>query len=115
VSEKGQATPWNDDYDFPHSAGPADEQQNDETYEQFEERVLNKRALHMYQILKSKFARQSELQFSEMVHRNNKKQVAQKFYTLLVLKKSTVLELEQESAYQELMITKGPTFENPVL
>lgn len=22
ISEKGQATPWNDDYDFPHSAGP---------------------------------------------------------------------------------------------
>jgi cohesin complex subunit SCC1 len=47
----------------------------DETYEQFEERVLNKRAGHMYHIVKSKLMRSDKLYLSEMVHRNNRKQV----------------------------------------
>nr|CAD7443281.1 unnamed protein product [Timema bartmani] len=52
-----------------------EEQQVDETYEQFEERVLNKRAGHMYHIVKSKLNRSDKLFLSEMVHRNNRKQV----------------------------------------
>jgi cohesin complex subunit SCC1 len=52
-----------------------EEQQVDETYEQFEERVLNKRAGHMYHIVKSKLMRADKLFLSEMVHRNNRKQV----------------------------------------
>lgn len=42
-------------------------------------------------------------------------QAAQKFYSLLVLKKSQVLELEQNAAYDELFVMKGLKFENPVL
>jgi cohesin complex subunit SCC1 len=52
----------------------------DETYEQFEERVLNKRAGHMYHIVKSKLMRADKLFLSEMVHRNNRKQVWQLAY-----------------------------------
>ena len=37
-------------------------------------------------------------------------QVAQKFYTTLVLKKLQVLELEQESSYADLILTQGPKF-----
>jgi hypothetical protein len=60
----------NDDFGF-----QPEEQQVDETYEQFEERVLNKRAGHMYHIVKSKLMRSDKLFLSEMVHRNNRKQV----------------------------------------
>ena len=42
-------------------------------------------------------------------------QVAQKFYTLLVLKKHVVLELYQESSYDDIMITRGAKFDNPSL
>lgn len=42
-------------------------------------------------------------------------QVAQKFYTLLVLKKHVVLELHQESSYDDIMITRGAKFDNPSL
>jgi len=115
VSEKGQATPWNDDYDNPISVGPPEEQATDETYEQFEERVLNKRAAHMYTVVKTKLADNEKLFFSDMVHRNNKKQVAQKFYSLLVLKKFQVLELDQEGSYEEIEITRGASFNNPTL
>nr|CAD7460695.1 unnamed protein product [Timema tahoe] len=54
-----------------------EEQQVDETYEQFEERVLNKRAGHMYHIVKSKLNRSDKLFLSEMVHRNNRKQTTE--------------------------------------
>ncbi|XP_011061140.1 PREDICTED: double-strand-break repair protein rad21 homolog [Acromyrmex echinatior] len=116
ISERGPATPWNhEDYEFPPSVGPQEEQQMDETYEQFEERVLNKRAAHMYHVIKSKFDTKDKLTLSEMAFKNNRKQVAQKFYTLLVLKKFQVLELNQEYSYAEIIVTKGPKFENPAL
>ncbi|XP_011685229.1 PREDICTED: double-strand-break repair protein rad21 homolog [Wasmannia auropunctata] len=116
ISERGPATPWNhEDYEFPPSVGPQEEQQMDETYEQFEERVLNKRAAHMYHVIKSKLDTKDKLTLSEMAYKNNRKQVAQKFYTLLVLKKFQVLELNQEYSYAEIIVTKGPKFENPAL
>ncbi|XP_076239428.1 RAD21 cohesin complex component verthandi [Calliopsis andreniformis] len=116
VSERGPATPWNhEDYEFPPSVGPQEEQQVDETYEQFEERVLNKRAAHMYHVIKSKLDTKEKLTLAEMAYKNNRKQVAQKFYTLLVLKKFQVLELHQEYPYAEIVVKKGPKFENPAL
>lgn len=113
----------------------------DETYEQFEERVLNKRAAHMYNAIKSKLDARENLTLSEMTHKNSRKQVcrndglklfvimsslfvnasffrlqaAQKFYTLLVLKKFQVLEINQECSYADIYVTKGPKFENPAL
>lgn len=105
----------------------------DETYEQFEERVLNKRAAAMYHLVRAKLQLSPTIPFSDMTHRNNKKQVrhscswctfprfydamsenlflnlqvAQKFYTLLVLKKNQALELSQIQSYAEIMISQG--------
>jgi cohesin complex subunit SCC1 len=60
-----------------------EEQQVDETYEQFEERVLNKRAGHMYHVVKSKMAQHNDkLYFSEMVLRNNRKLVSAPTFTV---------------------------------
>ncbi|XP_074105531.1 RAD21 cohesin complex component verthandi [Cotesia typhae] len=116
ISERGPASPWNhEDYEFPPSVGPQEEQQVDETYEQFEERVLNKRAAHMYQVIKSKLDGKDRLTLGEMSYKNSRKQAAQKFYTLLVLKKFQVLELNQEYSYAEILVTKGPKWENPSL
>lgn len=42
-------------------------------------------------------------------------QVAQKFYSVLMLKKFQVVELEQESSYAEIYIEKGINFTNPTL
>lgn len=47
----------------------------DETYEQFEERVLNKRAAHMYHVIKSKLDTKDKLTLSDMAFKNNRKQV----------------------------------------
>lgn len=52
----------------------------DETYEQFEERVLNKRAAHMYHVIKSKLDTKDRLSLSEMAYKNNRKQVCPWIY-----------------------------------
>ncbi|XP_056637769.1 double-strand-break repair protein rad21 homolog isoform X3 [Diorhabda sublineata] len=106
-------SPWAGDYDY--DTGPPEEQQVDETDEQFAERVLNKRAYQMFQIVKHKFKQADRMNFEELSHRNNKKMAAQKFYSLLVLKKVHVLELEQEEAYGTITILRGPKFDNPAV
>ncbi|XP_063991538.1 double-strand-break repair protein rad21 homolog [Diachasmimorpha longicaudata] len=115
VSERGPTTPWAEDYEFPPSVGPQEEQQVDETYEQFEERVLNKRAAHMYQVIKNKLDTKDRLTLADMAYKNSRKQAAQKFYTLLVLKKFQVLELTQDYSYADIVVTKGPKWDNPSL
>nr|XP_018899724.1 PREDICTED: double-strand-break repair protein rad21 homolog isoform X2 [Bemisia tabaci] len=116
ISERGQNTPWHEDYELPVSVGPADEQAVDETIEQFEERVLNKRASQLYHLIKTKYDQGvDKLCLSDLTHRNNRKQAAQKFYSLLVLKKFQVLELTQSESYAEIGITRGSNFLNPVL
>lgn len=110
---------WDGDYGFPQSVGaPAglDEQQGvDETTEQFEERVLNKRAAQLFVTVRAKIQKREPIYLSEMTVRNNRKQAAQKFYSLLVLKKFQALSLAQTESYGDIQITKGPMFENPTL
>ncbi|KZS22071.1 putative Protein RAD21 [Daphnia magna] len=115
ISERAPPTPWHDDYEMAQSVGPLDEQLADETYEQFEERVVNKRAAAMYNLVRAKMQLNDTIPFTEMAFRNNKKQVAQKFYSLLVLKKNQVLELSQPKSYAEIMVTQGPKFDSPSL
>ncbi|CAG9766759.1 unnamed protein product [Ceutorhynchus assimilis] len=108
-------SPWGGDYDLPASVDPAEEQLVDETDEQFEERVLNKRAYQLFLTVKTRLQKNNELTLSELCHRNKRKQAAQKFYSFLVLKKFSVLELEQAGPYEEVYISKGSKFDNPVL
>lgn len=48
----------------------------DETDEQFEERVLNKRAYQMFLVVKQKFHSADTIILSDMCYRNRKKQVS---------------------------------------
>ncbi|XP_071515671.1 double-strand-break repair protein rad21 homolog isoform X2 [Panulirus ornatus] len=91
-----------------------EEQADDETYEQFEERVVNKRAGLMFLSIKRRL-RSNNILFSDLVHNNNRKQVAQKFYTMLVLKKLQAVELSQEGPFTEMFISRGTLFENASL
>ena len=82
--------------------------QEDETIEEFEDRVLNKRAAQLHRHLSKKFSDR----FSQMTRKNNRKQAAQKFHSLLVLQKMMALDVHQDSepAYGEINIKKGPTW-----
>jgi hypothetical protein len=86
-----------------------------ETTEEFEERVLNKRASHLNTILKSKLAVLPELRLSHMTRRNTRKQAAQKFYSLLVLQKALAVNIDQPETNGDISVTKGPRFETAVI
>ena len=125
----GAPTPYRDDDDFdgyPASLGPQsvrgddsfaeDQRGEEETQEEYEDRVLNKRAAHLNNILKSKLQDDSQsLTLDSMTRRNNRKQVAQKFYSLLVLQKVLAVELNQDHCYGEVSVSRGPKFESAVL
>jgi len=126
----GGATPYRDvdDFDgYPASVGPGsvrgaeaeeeeEERGEEETQEEFEDRVLNKRAAHLNKILSSKLeSADSVVRLSDMTRRNTRKQVAQKFYSLLVLQKVMAVNLEQTECYGELSVSRGPKFETAVL
>lgn len=73
-----------------------EEQLADETYEQFEERVLNKRAAAMYHLVRAKLQMSSQIPFSEMAVRNNKKQVNQRHCLTHGLILNSLLDSQQE-------------------
>ena len=96
--------------------------QEGETIEEFEDRVLNKRAGHLNKILQSKFEHSISLQFKELTRRNLRKQAAQKFYSILVLQKNCAVNIDQadfndqeRETYPDIMLTKGPKFDSVVL
>lgn len=90
-------SPWQGDYDFPGTPAAVstkfyqkyqfiqdinhfvnfqeDEQQVDESDEQFEERVLNKRAYQMFTVVRSKLKNTNQITLTEMCFRNTRKQV----------------------------------------
>lgn len=64
------------DYDYPASVGGnGEEQMVDESIEQFEERVLNKRAAQLFVNMRAKLQKQDKIYLSDMTYRNTKKQV----------------------------------------
>merc|ERR1711994_1070693 len=82
---------------------------DEETIEEFENRVLNKRAaLHHRQLTKN-----FPDSFKQMARKCNRKQVAQKFHSLLVLQKMMTLDLSQDvnTPYAEIAIARGPAWD----
>merc|ERR1719297_771438 len=89
-----------------------DEDQEEETVEQFEDRVLNKRAGKLHYRMRALFENAASLTYSDLAKRKDtKKDAAQKFYSLLVLQKFHALDLDQSAIYGDLNITKGPCFD----
>merc|ERR1712051_870743 len=117
----GAPTPYReDDFYNPMSvasikAAEEEQMQDGETIEEFEDRVLNKRAGHLNNILKTKFQENMSIQFSEITRRNMRKKAAQNFYSILVLQKACAVNIDQADSYADIMVTKGPKFDSAVL
>ncbi|KAH8293047.1 hypothetical protein KR054_011761 [Drosophila jambulina] len=114
LDENYSSKGWNN-YEHSTFAGQthSDEQMENETDEQFEERVLNKRASQLFIDVRAHFISNNNLALSLLTAGNSRKQAAQKFYSLLVLKKFKVLHITQSAPYADITITRGQTFENP--
>jgi cohesin complex subunit SCC1 len=98
-----------DFYNDNEKPNPDDDMQDDETIEDFENRVLNKRAALLHKQLNKKFANT----FSQLSQKCNRKQVAQKFHSILVLQKMMALDINQEMEppYADISIRRGSAWE----
>ncbi|QQP51449.1 Uncharacterized protein FKW44_012822 [Caligus rogercresseyi] len=104
-----------DDFDPPQEEDiPEEEMGEEETIEEFEDRVLNKRALQLSNILKEKFASKEAVIFNNVSRGNSRKQAAQKFYSMLVLQKMMAVEVSQPGSYGDISISRGPKFDTAV-
>uniref|UniRef100_T1JR18 Rad21/Rec8-like protein C-terminal eukaryotic domain-containing protein n=1 Tax=Tetranychus urticae TaxID=32264 RepID=T1JR18_TETUR len=76
--------------------------------EQYEERMRNKRTNVLLRFISKQLA-DGNVTFGRLVSHDRRKQVAQKFFSLLVLKKQQAVELTQDISvpYGEILITKG--------
>ncbi len=88
----------------------ADETNADETLDP--SKALTKRAKTMVSILNKCFHKTDNVGFFELSRKNIRKHAAQKFYSLLVLKKYDIIDVSQTDTYGDIIITKGEKFEN---
>lgn len=95
--------------------GPVEDPMNvGETEEQYEERIRNRRTHILLQLMAPRLD-EGTIQFTQLCRNYRRKQVAQHFFSLLVLKKQQALDLVQEetgNSYGELYISKGPRYVN---
>lgn len=105
------------DYEQPMSVGPAEEMMPEETTEQFEERMRNKRTNVLLRLMANQLDEDGFISFTNLVKSNRRKQVAQKFYSLLVLKKQQAIELIQDCSepYGDLSIQKGYRYDEALV
>lgn len=83
----------------------------DETLTNDPSKVLTKRAKTMVSILKKSFNKNDNVGFFELIKKNGRKNVVQKFYSLLVLSKYEIIEVSQEDQYDDIIISQGDKFE----
>ncbi len=83
---------------------------NDETIND-QMKVLSKRAKTMISLLNKSLAKHSNVGFFELTRRNNRKNAAQKFYSLLLLKKFDCIDLTQADMYEDVIMCKGDKFD----
>ena len=76
--------------------------------EDMEEKRWSRRTQQMMHVINKHLKAQAFASFKEITARNNRKQVASKFYTLLVLKKMQAIEVEQSQPYGDIAIIQGP-------
>ena len=92
------------------TAAPGGDQQSGEMSEEFEKRRWTKHTQQVLRMLDRNFAGNSQTPFSTLTQKCNRKQAASRFYTCLLLAKENTIHVQQDRAYGEILITKGPKF-----
>lgn len=83
------------------------------TGDALEDKRLNRRTHAMLTTLGKQFDREEDSSVSllDMLRKNhNRKQAAAKFYTCLVLKKHSMIDVQQEEPYTDIMLSRGSNF-----
>lgn len=85
-------------------------QDNEELTEEAEESRWNKKSQQMMHTFNRLLMKKDQVSLKEILSRCNRKQVASKFYSLLVLKKTQMVNVHQDKPYSDIIITRGPQF-----
>lgn len=94
--------------DLPTLTDETNQMEPGETVEDLEEKRWKGRTQQMMHIVQKKLRTHPQASFHDMIIGNNRKQVASKFYTLLVLKKLEAIDVEQTQPFGDIAITQGP-------
>ena len=65
----------------------------------------------MLTTIRARLNNETSVHFNDLTSRLYRKQVAAKFYTLLVLKKQQAIEVKQYEPFADIEISRGPEFE----
>lgn len=87
-----------------------DEQASGEKDEEFQERRWTKRTQQLMHTLKRELKTKDAVPLDDLAKEGNRKQVACKFYSCLLLKRDNEIELQQKNAFEEILVSKGPSF-----
>lgn len=87
-----------------------DEEGEDGTEEDEDEKRWTKRTQQLLHIMSKQLSKSESVSFHGLLHQNNRKQAASKFYTLLVLKKHQAVDVVQDGPYGDISVTQGPHF-----
>ncbi|XP_055948271.1 double-strand-break repair protein rad21-like protein 1 isoform X2 [Argiope bruennichi] len=72
--------------------------------------ICQEKIIKLLQKLKLLFKEINEIKFSNLVQIDCKSKVAQKFHSILMIKKFNIVEIRQAEPYGEIFITKGTNF-----
>lgn len=87
-----------------------DEQGSGERDEEFLERRWTKRTQQLMHTLKRELKAKESVSLDSLAKDGNRKQVACKFYSCLLLKRDNEVEFQQKNAFGKILISKGPCF-----
>ena len=87
-----------------------EEQISCETSEQLENRRWTKRTQQLLHMLKREFQKKEVVTFGSLMHKSNRKQVAYKFYSCLLLSKESSIDVKQKKPFGEITLAKGQNF-----
>ncbi|GBL81963.1 hypothetical protein AVEN_85592-1, partial [Araneus ventricosus] len=73
-------------------------------------RLCQEKIIKLLRKLKLLFKETNEIKFSSLVETDRKRKVAQKFYSVLMIKKFNIVEVQQAEPYGEIFMTKGANF-----
>ena len=112
VGEPGSVPPENPADDAIFQQEIESDHEDDETAEEQEDRRWNKRTQQMVSILGRHLLSKDYVSFKAISKANNRKTAAAKFYTLLVLKKHSGVEVDQLQPFTDIIISKGSDFQS---
>lgn len=87
-----------------------EDHESSEFSEGFEQRRWTNRTKQVLQVLQPNLAA-NKVMFSSLTLKCNRKQAASRFYTILLLAKEGMITVNQPEPYADIMLTKGPKFQ----